>query len=382
MRILHTADWHLGRVLAGLDLIESQRHALDGVVAIALDARPDAIVVAGDLYDRAVPSEEAVRLLDDGLHRLGAIAPVLAIAGNHDSGPRLDFGTRLLRRAGVHLVGTPRGGAVRVDLADAHGPVSFHLLPYATPAEIRFVSGDDSIHTHEEATRARVAAIDTADGARHVLVGHLFVQGGAETTESERDISVGGIATVDPAVFSRFHYTALGHLHRPHALGDGRVRYAGSLARYSFAEEHQPKTVSLVTLDGAGGVAVEAIDIPQRHAMRSLRGTLADLLAAAALDGARQHDLIRATLTDPIPPAGARERLAECYPHLLEFRHESFERRPGATAGPAAGELATRSPHDFVAAFLDDRYPGVADHAVARLARECMESAIATGGQR
>ncbi|MFM7518858.1 MAG: exonuclease SbcCD subunit D [Planctomycetota bacterium] len=382
MRILHTADWHLGRVLGGLDLIPAQRHAIDGLIAIAADARPDAIVVAGDLYDRAVPGEEAVGLLDEALRRLGEIAPVLAIAGNHDSGARLDFGGAFFRRAGVHLVGTPRGGPVRVDLADEHGRVSFHLLPYATPAEIRFVTGDERVHTHDDATRARIAALDTADGARHVLVGHLFVQGGAETTESERDISVGGIATVDPAMFARFHYTALGHLHRPHALADGRVRYAGSLARYSFAEEHQPKTVSLVALDGTGAVTVEAIDIPQRHAMRSLRGTLAELLAAAATDAARQHDLIRATLTDPLPPAGARERLAECYPHLLEFRYESFERRPGATAGPAAGDLATRSPHDFVVAFLADRYPGVADDAVTRLARECMEAAIAAGGPR
>lgn len=382
MRFLHTADWHLGRVLAGFDLLDAQRHALEGVIAIAADMRPDAIVVAGDLYDRAVPSEDAVRLLDDALHRLGAIAPVLAIAGNHDSGPRLEFGNRLLRRAGVHLVGTPRGGPVRVDLADAHGPVSFHLLPYATPAEVRFVIGDDSIHTHEEATRARIATIDRADGARHVLVGHLFAQGGEETTESERDISVGGIATVDPRLFAPFCYTALGHLHRPHALADGRVRYAGSLARYSFAEEHQPKSATLVTLDGAGSVTLETIDIPQLHPMRSLRGTLAELLAAAAADGTRQHDLIRATLTDPVPPAGARERLVALYPHLLEVRHEVTERRKGAAATPSASDLASRSPHDFVDDFLKDRYPDATDPALVRLARACMEAAIAAGGQR
>jgi len=382
MRFLHTADWHLGRVLAGFDLLDAQRHALEGVIAIAADMRPDAIVVAGDLYDRAVPSEDAVRLLDDALHRLGAIAPVLAIAGNHDSGPRLEFGSRLFRRAGVHLVGTPRGGPVRVDLADAHGPVSFHLLPYATPAEVRFVTGDDSIHTHEEATRARIATIDRADGARHVLVGHLFAQGGEETTESERDISVGGIATVDPRLFAPFCYTALGHLHRPHALADGRVRYAGSLARYSFAEEHQPKSATLVTLDGAGSVTLETIDIPQLHPMRSLRGTLAELLAAAAADGTRQHDLIRATLTDPVPPAGARERLVALYPHLLEVRHEVTERRKGAAATPSASDLASRSPHDFVDDFLKDRYPDATDPALVRLARACMEAAIAAGGQR
>jgi exonuclease SbcD len=382
LRILHTADWHLGRTLAGFDLVEAQRHALDGLIAIAAELRPDCVVVAGDLYDRSVPSEDAVRLLDDALHRLGGIAPVLAIAGNHDSGARLDFGSRLFRRAGVHLVGTPRGGPVRVDLPDEHGTVAFHLLPFATPAEVRFVTGCDDIHTHEEALRARIALLDTSGPARHVLVGHLFVQGGMETTESERDISVGGVATVDAAVFSPFHYTALGHLHRPHELAGGRVRYAGSLARYSFSEEHQPKTVSLVTLDGAGAVSVESLDIPQLHGMRTLRGPLAGLVAAAATDPGRERDLIRVEITDPIAPPGARERLLACYPRLLEFRHEPPERRPPTEASPAAGDLATRSPHDFVAAFLRDRYPEAAAGAVSRLARECMEAAIAAGERR
>jgi len=381
MRILHTADWHLGRVLGGLDLIPAQRHAIEAIVAIAADARPDAIVVAGDLYDRAVPGEEAVGLLDEALGRLGAIAPVLAIAGNHDSGARLDFGGSFFRRAGVHIAGRPRACPLRVDLADAHGPVAFHLLPFATPADARYVTGRDDLPSHEAATAALLSGIDTSAGGRHVLVGHLFAQGG-EPSDSERDISVGGVATVPTALFAPFHYTALGHLHRPHALADGKVRYAGSPARYSFSEEHQRKTVALVTLDAAGAAAVEEIALPALHGMRTLRGTFDDLVRGAAADADRQRDLIRVEVVDPIVPPGARERLRVLYPLLLEFRVEAPGRGAAAAARPALDDLARSSPHAFVERFLDDRYPGAADDAVRALARECMEQAIAAERDR
>ncbi len=376
MRFLHTADWHLGRVFAGFDLLDDQRHALEGLAAIAADARLDAIVVAGDLYDRALPPEDAVRLLDGMLLRLSRIAPVLAIAGNHDSGGRLDFGRALFRQVGLHIAGTSRDGIERVDLADRHGRVAFHLMPYATPEEVRFETGRDDIRTHDEATRARVAAIDTADGARHVLVGHLFAQGGLETRDSERDISVGGIATVDPAAFAAFQYTALGHLHRPHGLGDGRVRYSGSLGRYSFAEETHRKTVSLVEIDAAGNVSLEEIDLPQRHGMRTLGGSFDQLLRAAATDEARGSDLVRVVLTDPIVVPGSRERLREAYPHLLEFTLEPPTAAESTTAHAAMPDLRAQSPHDFVTRFLEDRYPGIACDAVRALARELMERAV------
>jgi exonuclease SbcD len=381
MRILHTADWHLGRVLGGLDLIPAQRHAIEGIIAIAADTRSDVIVVAGDLYDRAVPGEEAVGLLDDALRRLGEIAPVLAIAGNHDSGARLDFGGAFFRRAGVHIAGRPRACPLRVDLADAHGPVAFHLLPFATPADARYVTGCDHLPSHEAATAALLAGADTSAGGRHVLVGHLFVQGG-ESSDSERDISVGGVATVPTGLFAPFHYTALGHLHRPHALADGRIRYAGSPARYSFSEEHQCKTVALVTLDAAGGASVEELALPTLHGMRTLRGRFDDLVRAAAADADRERDLIRVEVVDPIVPPGARERLRALYPLLLEFRVEAPGRGPADGARPALDDLARSSPHAFVERFLADRYPGAADDAVRALARECMEQAIAAERDR
>jgi exonuclease SbcD len=373
MRLLHTADWHLGRVFAGFDLLDAQAHALDGLVAIARDARPQAIVIAGDLYDRGVPPEDAVRLFDDALRRLVEVAPVIAIAGNHDSGGRIDFGRGLLRQAGVHLAGTSREGVERVDVHDDHGPVAFHLMPYAVPEQVRFELGRDDLRSHDEATRARIATADLGGTDRHVLVGHLFAQGGRETKDSERDIAVGGVATVDPAAFAPFAYTALGHLHRPHRIGTDRVRYSGSLARYSFAEEDHEKGVSLVELDTAGDVAVRQIPLPQKHGMRTLRGTLEELRSRAAADDRRTLDLVRVVVTDRILVPGSHDALRQLYPQLLEFHHE----RPPTAAADCVPPVATRrSEGEFLDAFFAVRYPGELDDDVRDLARECLEQAV------
>ena len=375
MRFLHTADWHLGRVFAGFDLLDAQAHALEGLVRIAADANPHAIVLAGDIYDRGVPPEDAVRLFDDVLKQLTAVAPVLAIAGNHDSGGRLDFGRELLRKAGVYLAGTSRNGVERVDIHDEHGVVAFHLMPYASPEQVRYELGREDVRSHDDATRARIASAAVNGTSRHVLVGHLFAQGGYETKESERDIAVGGVATVDPAAFAPFAYTALGHLHRPHCVGTGRIRYSGSLARYSFAEEDHEKAVSLVEIDAAGGVAVRDIPLPQRHGMRTLRGAFEELRQQAAADDRRTLDLVRVVVTDRIVVPGSHDSLRQCYPHLLEFHHE----RPPAEVGkndqpvPAAGQ---RSEGEFLEAFFAARYPGELGDDVRGLARECMEQAI------
>jgi exonuclease SbcD len=374
MRFLHTADWHLGRILAGFDLLDAQRHALDALVDIAAAEKPEAVVIAGDIYDRSVPPEDAVRLFDDILMRLAAIAPVLAIAGNHDSGGRIDFARRLLRKAGVHIAGTSRDGIERIDLADDHGTVAFHLMPYATPEEVRSDLARDDLRSHDDATRARIATADLSGTSRHVLVGHLFAQGGRETKESERDISVGGISTVDPAVFSAFAYTALGHLHRPHSVGSDRVRYSGSPVRYSFAEEDHDKTVSLVEIDAAGSVAVREISLPQKYGMRTLRGSFEAICGGVATDARRDLDLVRVLITDPIMVPAAHDQLRKAYPHLLAFAVEPPT--TPAAARTAAPEFKQQGEHEFVAKFLADRYPDAVSEDIGRLARECMEKAI------
>lgn len=380
MRFLHTADWHLGRIFGGFDMLPVQQHALDGLVDIARNAGPQAIVVAGDVYDRAVPPEDAVHLLDDVLARLAEVAPVLLIAGNHDSGRRLEFGRGFLRRAGVHVAGIAGAGVERVDLGDRHGVVAFHLLPYATPEEARYGLVRDDLRSHDDATRARVATCTLSGTSRHVLVGHLFVQGGQETKDSERDISVGGVATVDPGVFGDFTYTALGHLHRPHAIGSERIRYSGSLAPYSFSEEDHVKGVSIVEIDAAGGVSLEEVVLPQKHGMRTLRGTIEDLCARAREDDRRDHDLVRVLATDPVLPPGSSELLRKFYPHLLEFRRDRpSERIPEGDADDTDRPMP-RSEREFLESFFTSRYPGEVETAVLDFARECLEQAVRREG--
>ncbi len=380
MRFLHTADWHLGRTIAGFDLLDSQAYTLDTLLQIAKDAEVDAIVMAGDIYDRSVPPEKAIELLDDYLIRLRHVAPVLAIAGNHDSGSRIDFGRRLMKEAGVHLSGTAWGGGERVDLHDQFGMVAFHLMPFALPVEVRSVLGDDAIRSHEDATKIRIANMDRSGTHRHVLIGHLFAQGGLETQDSERDIAVGGVASVPPSVFDGFNYTALGHLHRAHQIESDSIRYSGSICRYSFAEEMHQKSVSIVSIAADGTVTIEEVTLPQKYGMRTLRGSLEQIEKDATRDDRRDLDLIRVVVTDhPMVPS-AHGRLKAIYPHLLEFSPELPEtvssRADGPGGTPSVDSLKAISPQQQLELFFQDRFREQVNSAHQLLANACMEQAI------
>lgn len=377
MRFLHTADWHLGRLLHGMDLLDCQAHSLECLIDIAKRSQLDAIVVAGDIYDRAIPPERAVRVLDDVLARLREIAPVLMIAGNHDSGSRLDFGRRIMQEAGVYLVGTAWGGVERVDLPDAHGSVAFHLMPYATPAEVRSERTESEIRTHQEATVARFTQLDLSGTARHVLVGHLFVQGGQPTEESERDISVGGVSAVEASVFAPFAYTALGHLHRPHQVGSPRIQYSGSIGRYSFSEENHHKGVNLVEVDAAGELRVEFIELAQRYPMRTLRGSFAEIQQNAARDVARESTFIKVVLTDRILVPNAMTSLRQLYPMLLEFGVDSGDAEASSNYDESVTPLPSITPFEQFEQFLRFRNVAERTEAQQKLAQQCMEWAIA-----
>jgi exonuclease SbcD len=380
MRFLHTADWHLGRTLAGFDLLEAQSYSLEALLEIARESKVDAIVLAGDIYDRAVPPEQAVKLFDEHLERLRRIAPVLAIAGNHDSGNRIDFGRILMREANVFFSGTAWGGGERVDLRDDFGLVAFHLMPFAIPVEVRSVIGDDAIRNHETACAARISRFDMVGTQRHVLVGHLFADGGNATPESERDIAVGGVASVPTSLFRGFCYTALGHLHRAHHITEESIRYSGSICRYSFAEETHEKSVSLIEIDAVGGVKVEAIPLPQKYGMRTLRGELAQLERESSADNHHKLDLIRAVLTDRPAIPDAHSRLKRIYPNLLESSQECSVNRPPSEGEsptpPTLSDLRAISPQQQLEQFFRDRFNDQVSDDEMKLARECMSEAI------
>ena len=411
MRFLHSADWHLGRVYHGVSLLEDQAHVLQQFVRIAADTRPDAILLAGDIYDRSVPPAEAVRLLDLVLSELilELKIPVVMIAGNHDGPDRLAFGSGLLQRAGLVVRGPVEMDAAPLVLRDAHGEVEIHALPYAEPALVRSASGDDTIADHHAALAAQTAAVRAAQvpGRRTVVVAHAFVQGGAES-ESERPLSVGGTGAVGVEVFDGFDYVALGHLHRPQAIGtkrggegaagvggpdaawahrsadaadaadaanaanaanvaapwrSARIHYSGSLLKYSFAEADHAKSVNLVELDAEGRCTVERIPLVPRRALRILEGELAALVAAAATDPARD-DYVLARLTDHGALLDAMGKLRAAYPNALAIERPTLT---GDGPGRATADHRRTRIQDLFASF-HEQTTGVALEPAAQAA--------------
>lgn len=317
MRFLHSADWHLGRLFHGRSLLDDQAHVLDQFVELVRELRPDAVLLAGDIYDRAVPPAEAVNLLDEVLSRivLAEAVPVIMIAGNHDSPDRLGFGSRLLASGGLTVAGRYRGEVQPVVLSDEHGALRVYPLPYCEPAVVRDALGQE-LRDHDEAMRAVLDAIRAQhpQGMRSVLVAHAFVAGGAES-ESERPLSVGGSAAVPASHFDGFDLVALGHLHRPQTMRD-RLHYSGSLMKYSLSEAGHDKSVSLIEIGADGVPTIERIRLAPKRNLRQLRGELSALIEAARLDSACD-DYIHATLTDTGALLDPMARLREAYPNVL-----------------------------------------------------------------
>ncbi|MBV1799814.1 exonuclease SbcCD subunit D [Siccirubricoccus sp. G192] len=347
MRLLHTADWHLGRALCGASFLEDQAHLLRGqFLDILRETRPDALLIAGDVFDRAVPPTEAVELLDEILRRciLDLGVPVVLIPGNHDATERLSFGASLLRGAGLHIADSALGQAIRFE--DAHGEVWVLPSGYASPLLLARLFAGEAIADHDAGFGflCRHLREQCPAGARMVMVAHAFVAGGEEC-ESERLLAVGGAKAVAASRFEGFHYVALGHLHRPQGLAGGRIRYAGSPLAYSFSEAGQAKSVTLVEIDAAGAVRTEAIPLTPRRELRRLRGSFAELLAAPP-----STDWLEVTLTDPLPIFEAQRRLAERHPHILGFgygRHEGLD----LMLAPAAHRPETAEPLTLLGEF-------------------------------
>ncbi|MFE3251044.1 exonuclease SbcCD subunit D [Streptomyces sp. NPDC059209] len=321
MRFLHTSDWHLGRSFHRVSLLDAQAAFLDHLVATALAHEVDAVLVAGDVYDRAVPPLSAVELFDRALHRLAeARVPTVMISGNHDSARRLGVGAGLIDHAGIHLRTDPARCATPVVLPDAHGDVAFYGLPYLEPALVRDEfkadrTGHEAVLTAAlDRVRADLAA--RPEGTRSVVLAHAFVAGGA-ASDSERDITVGGVSAVPAGTFDGVDYVALGHLHGSQTLTE-RVRYSGSPLAYSFSETDHRKTMWLVDLGPGGEVHAERIDCPVPRPLARVRGTLAGLLDDPALTR-HERSWIEATLTDPVRPAEPMARLAERFPHTLSL---------------------------------------------------------------
>ncbi|MEV7319604.1 exonuclease SbcCD subunit D [Streptomyces sp. NPDC093970] len=354
MRILHTSDWHLGRAFHRVNMLGHQAEFIGHLVATARERAVDAVVVSGDVYDRAVPPLAAVELFDDALNRLADLGvPTVMISGNHDSARRLGVGAGLIDRAGIHLRTEPSACGTPVVLTDAFGDVAFYGLPYLEPALVKDefavekAGHEPVLAAAMDRVRADLAA--RAPGTRSVVLAHAFVTGG-EASDSERDITVGGVAAVPAGVFDGVDYVALGHLHGCQTLTE-RVRYSGSPLAYSFSEAGHRKSMWLVDLAADGTVSAERLDCPVPRPLARIRGTLEDLLADPDLT---RHEAawIEATLTDPVRPADPMARLADRFPHTLSlvFAPDRAPDDPDVTyARRLAGRSDRQIAEDFVA---------------------------------
>lgn len=331
MRFLHTADWHLGKLFGQRYMTEDQRHVLKELIALSVDEGVQAVVIAGDIYDRAVPPAEAVELFSETLAKLSeAGIAVLYIAGNHDSASRLDFGRELLTASGVYVRALTQAESAPVVLEDAAGPVAFSLLPFSTPTDVRqaFQVPREEPLSYDGAMERQVRAALSAvpRGCRSVAVAHAFVAGGMASS-SERPLSVGGTDQVRPALFRQFCYTALGHLHGPQRAGAENIRYAGSLLKYSFDEAMQQKGVLLVDLAADGKAEVRAIPLHPRHDVRIVRGTMEEL-RRPDFDALDHEDYVRVDLLDADTILNAYDKLTAIYPNLFALTRPNWQAAP------------------------------------------------------
>ncbi|GAC85071.1 exonuclease sbcCD subunit D [Gordonia paraffinivorans] len=352
MRIVHTSDWHLGRTFHGVDLLDDQRRALSHLAALVAEEAADAVVVAGDVYDRSVPSADAVQVYDEGLAQIAAAgAQIVVTSGNHDSATRLGAGSSFAAAGGLHLRTSIGSIADPVILTDAHGEVAVYGIPYLEPDTARRQLGIDEACGHTavlEAAMDRVRADLAGRDARSVVVAHAFVSGAA-ASGSERSISVGGVETVAAEVFSGADYVALGHLHSPQRVTD-TVRYSGSLLPYSFGERTHRKAVWVIDLDADGVAEVRKRELPLVRGLSSLRGTLEELLTDDRFADAEDH-YVEAALTDDVRPLDAMRRLRERFPHAVHVQWD----RPHAGSGiDYRSRVRGRTDAEIILSFIED----------------------------
>ena len=330
MKFLHLADLHLGKTVNEISMIEDQQDMLlKKIVPMAKEQGADAVLVAGDVYDKRVPTEAAVELLDDFLAALAALSvSVFLISGNHDSDERLNFGSRLFRAKGIYIAGTYEGEIPHETLMDAHGPVHVWMLPFVKSSTVRHFHPEEEIESYEAAVAAALRHAQIPWEERNVLLAHQFVAGGRDPELAGSELSAAHVGTVERvgcAVFDGFDYVALGHIHRPQRMERETLRYAGSPLKYSLREIGDMKTAPLVTLGSKGDVQVELLPLSPLREMRHIKGPLAELVNPAHLES--PEDYIYATLTDEGTIPDAMAHLRHAYPNAMKLDYENSHTR-------------------------------------------------------
>ena len=334
MKLVHLSDLHLGKRVNEFSMLEDQKHILWEILRIIGQEKPEGVIIAGDVYDKAVSPAEAVALLDEFLVRLaGMRTEVFIISGNHDSAERIAFGSRLIRESGVHLSPVFSGEIEPCTLTDEYGEVQIRMLPFIKPADVRHAFPEKEIADYTDAVRTVIRHMNPDPSVRNVLVAHQFVTGAARS-DSE-DVSVGGMDNVDASVFEPFDYVALGHIHGPQRIGRETVRYCGTPLKYSFSERNHVKSVTVVTLGEKGRTEIRTVPLIPLHDMREIRGTYEELTLRKNWEGTATDDYLHVILTDENDVPDAMARLRVIYPNIMKVDYDNQRTRTASLTGLA-----------------------------------------------
>ena len=390
MKLLHLADLHLGKHVNGFPMLEDQRHVLQQALDAVESERVDAVLLAGDIYDKSSPSAEAVALADWFFSEVSARgAALVAVAGNHDSAERIAYGGSIFARQQVFVSPVYQGSIQHVRLEDEAGPVDIWLVPFLRPASVRPFFPDEGIETYTDALRLALSTCKLDPDVRNVAVAHQFVTGsggaaGILRSDSET-VSVGGVDNVDAGVFAPFDYVALGHIHAPQQVGRQTCRYAGSPLKYSFSEKGA-KTAVLVTLgdkrSGSADVRLGFIPLEPLHDMREIRGPLEALLQDDVASSAPADDYLHVTLTDENPPLDALARLRSVYPNVMALDYDNARTHALGTQGEVADVCEEMTPFEHFSRFYELQNGMPLTERQERIVRQELDRALGSDGER
>lgn len=349
MKLIHLSDLHLGKRVNEYSMLEEQEYILKKIINIVDDEMPDGVIIAGDVYDKSVPSAEAVQLFDEFLVGLAKRKiEVFVISGNHDSPERIAFASRIMDAGGIHMSPVYTGDIVPISMRDEYGEVSIYMLPFVKPVHVRRFC-EDEITTYTEAVKHAVSKMNIDTGSRNVLVTHQFVTG-ARRSESE-EISVGGSDNVDAGVFDDFDYVALGHIHSPQNCGSDKIRYCGTPLKYSFSEAKDKKSVTVVELAEKGNVTYRTVELVPKHDFVELKGTYAELTLKSFYENTTwQEDYTHITLTDEEDVPDAIGKLRTVYRRLMKLDYDNRRTRSNAEISGAA-DVESKSPIELFSDF-------------------------------
>lgn len=326
MKILHLSDLHFGKRLNNFSLLEDQYHVNRQIFKLAKDTHIEAVIIAGDVFDRQIPSAGAVQLFDDFLNFWAELnLPVFIISGNHDSAERLSFGAHIFSQNNIYISPVYNGQIEPISLNDAYGKINFYLLPFIKPATVRPFFPDEKINSYTEAVQTVLNNLPLNKDERNILIAHQFVTG-AVLSDSE-EIVVGGLDNVDAHVFDAFDYVALGHIHTPQTILRDSIRYCGTLLKYSFSEANQQKCATVIDIKAKGQMDITAYPVKPLHDMRKIKGTYAELTDRQNYIGTDTDDYILATLTDEEDVPDAIGRLRSIYPNIMQLDYDNIRTR-------------------------------------------------------